>query len=76
MYMHFAHLDVNLQSLPNVTNSFHCCVWLQLQVQGQNIDFIKYNARAAGKTVPRRSQSMTNLRERPVPSAVKGQVPQ
>ncbi|XP_018529177.1 enkurin domain-containing protein 1 [Lates calcarifer] len=49
---------------------------LQLQVQGQNIDFIKYNARAAGKTVPRRSQSMTSLRERPVPSAVKGQVPQ
>lgn len=51
-------------------------VWLQLQVQGQSIDFIKHNARAAGKTVVRRSQSLTNLRDKPVPSAVKGQVPQ
>ncbi|XP_062237571.1 enkurin domain-containing protein 1 [Platichthys flesus] len=49
---------------------------LQLQVQGQNIDFIKHNARAAGKAVMRRSQSLTNLRDKPVPSAVKGQVPQ
>ncbi|XP_073323026.1 enkurin domain-containing protein 1 [Pagrus major] len=49
---------------------------LELQVQGQSIDFIKHNARAAGKTVVRRSQSLTNLREKPVPSAVKGQVPQ
>ncbi|KAM8886221.1 enkurin domain-containing protein 1 isoform 2-T2 [Spinachia spinachia] len=49
---------------------------VQLQVQGQAIDFIKHNARSAGKTVLRRSQSLTNLREKPVPSAVKGQVPQ
>ncbi|XP_031161895.1 enkurin domain-containing protein 1 isoform X1 [Sander lucioperca] len=49
---------------------------LQLQVQGQTIDFIKHNARSAGKTVMRRSQSLTNLRDKPVPSAVKGQVPQ
>ncbi|XP_040010886.1 enkurin domain-containing protein 1 [Xiphias gladius] len=49
---------------------------LQLQVQGQTIDFIKHNALAAGKTGLRRSQSLTNLRDKPVPSAVKGQVPQ
>ncbi|KAL6113759.1 enkd1 [Pungitius sinensis] len=49
---------------------------MQLQVQGQAIDFVKHNARSAGKTVLRRSQSLTNLREKPVPSAVKGQVPQ
>ncbi|XP_023139233.2 enkurin domain-containing protein 1 [Amphiprion ocellaris] len=49
---------------------------LKLHVQGHTIDFIKHNARAAGRTVPRRSQSLTNLREKPVPSAVKGQVPQ
>ncbi|XP_054467552.1 enkurin domain-containing protein 1 [Anoplopoma fimbria] len=49
---------------------------LQLQVQGQTIDFVKHNARYAGKTVLRRSQSLTNLREKPVPCAVKGQVPQ
>lgn len=51
-------------------------MWIQLQVQGQSIDFIKHNARAAGKAVLRRSQSLTNLRDKPVPSAVKGQVPQ
>lgn len=49
---------------------------LELQVQGQSIDFIKHNARAAGKTVLRRSQSLTNLKEKTVPSAVKGEVPQ
>ncbi|XP_071339632.1 enkurin domain-containing protein 1 [Trachinotus anak] len=49
---------------------------LKLQVKGQNIDFIKHNARAAGKTVLRRSQSLTNLTDKPLPSAVKGQVPQ
>ncbi|XP_042344708.1 enkurin domain-containing protein 1 [Plectropomus leopardus] len=49
---------------------------LQLQVQGRTIDFIKHNARSAGKTSLRRSQSLTNLREKPIPSAVKGQVPQ
>ncbi|XP_029960822.1 enkurin domain-containing protein 1 [Salarias fasciatus] len=48
---------------------------LKLQVQGQAIDFIKHNARAAGKTVFRRSQSLTNLKDMPVPSAVIGQVP-
>ncbi|CAJ1069282.1 enkurin domain-containing protein 1 [Xyrichtys novacula] len=47
-----------------------------LQVQGQAIDFIKHNARAAGKTVLRRSQSLTDLKNKPIPSAVKGQVPQ
>ncbi|XP_041644127.1 enkurin domain-containing protein 1 isoform X2 [Cheilinus undulatus] len=47
-----------------------------LQVQGQPIDFIKYNARAAGKTTLRRSQSLTNLKNKPIPTAVKGQVPQ
>uniref|UniRef100_A0A3B5L4E4 Enkurin domain containing 1 n=1 Tax=Xiphophorus couchianus TaxID=32473 RepID=A0A3B5L4E4_9TELE len=45
-------------------------------VQGHTIDFVKYNARAARKTTLRRSQSLTNLRDKPVPSAVKGQVPQ
>ncbi|XP_061672580.1 enkurin domain-containing protein 1 isoform X2 [Syngnathoides biaculeatus] len=45
-----------------------------LQVKGQSIDFIKYNARAAGKTM-QRSQSLTNLRDKSVPSAVIGQVP-
>ncbi|KAM6930552.1 enkurin domain-containing protein 1 [Xenentodon cancila] len=42
----------------------------------KTINFIKHNALAAGKTVLRRSQSLTNLRDKPVPSAVKGQVPQ
>lgn len=51
-------------------------MWILLQVQGQTIDFIKHNALAARKTVLRRSQSLTNLRDKPVPSAVKGQVPQ
>ncbi|XP_071776055.1 enkurin domain-containing protein 1 [Centroberyx gerrardi] len=49
---------------------------LQLQIQGKSVDFISYNARAARKTVLRRSQSLTNLKEKAVPSAVKGQVPQ
>ncbi|XP_029999161.1 enkurin domain-containing protein 1 isoform X2 [Sphaeramia orbicularis] len=49
---------------------------LQLQIQGQTIDFIKHNARCARKTGLRRCQSLTSLRDRPVPSAVKGQVPQ
>ncbi|XP_028313126.1 enkurin domain-containing protein 1 [Gouania willdenowi] len=48
---------------------------LQLQVHGHSVNFIKHNARAAGKTVLCRSQSLTNLRDKPVPSAVKGQVP-
>ncbi|XP_047236244.1 enkurin domain-containing protein 1 [Girardinichthys multiradiatus] len=45
-------------------------------VQGHTIDFVKHNARAAGKTILRRSQSLTNLRDKRVPSAIKGQVPQ
>ncbi|XP_068461465.1 enkurin domain-containing protein 1 [Clinocottus analis] len=49
---------------------------LQLQVQGQTMNFVKHNARSAGKTVLRRSQSMTSLGEKPVPSAVRGRVPQ
>ncbi|XP_047446922.1 enkurin domain-containing protein 1 [Mugil cephalus] len=48
----------------------------QLQVQGQAIDFIRHNARAAGKAVLRRTQSLTSLKDKPVPSAIKGQVPQ
>uniref|UniRef100_A0A3Q3WWJ9 Enkurin domain-containing protein n=1 Tax=Mola mola TaxID=94237 RepID=A0A3Q3WWJ9_MOLML len=47
-----------------------------VSVQGHSIDFIKHNAQAAGRTVLRRSQSLTSLRDKPVPSAVKGQVPQ
>ncbi|XP_040898720.1 enkurin domain-containing protein 1 [Toxotes jaculatrix] len=62
-------------SVPTSCNSAHDQD-LQLQVQGQTIDFITHNARAAGKAVLRRSQSLTNLRDKPVPSAVKGQVPQ
>ena len=49
---------------------------LWIQVEGHAINFIKHNAQAAGKTVLRRSQSLTNLKDKPVPSAVKGQVPQ
>ncbi|KAM9823456.1 enkurin domain-containing protein 1 [Syngnathus typhle] len=45
-----------------------------LQVKGQIIDFIKYNARAARQTM-QRSQSLTNLQDKTVPSAIKGQVP-
>lgn len=61
---------------------FLCCFTLQyalclyVQLQGQSIDFIRRNAQAAGHTVLRRSQSLTSLRDKPVPSAVKGQVPQ
>lgn len=61
---------------------FLCCFTLQyalclyVQLQGQSIDFIKRNAQAAGHTVLRRSQSLTSLRDKPVPIAVKGQVPQ
>ncbi|XP_008334359.1 enkurin domain-containing protein 1 [Cynoglossus semilaevis] len=49
---------------------------LRLEIEGHTIDFIRHNARAAGKAGLRRSQSLTNLRDKPVPSAVKGQVPQ
>uniref|UniRef100_A0A3P9P4J9 Enkurin domain containing 1 n=1 Tax=Poecilia reticulata TaxID=8081 RepID=A0A3P9P4J9_POERE len=51
-------------------------VAFQRPVKGHTIDFVKYNARAARKTTLRRSQSLTNLRDKPIPSAVKGQVPQ
>lgn len=56
------------------TLRYALCIYVQLQ--GQSIDFIKHNARAAGHTVLRRSQSLTSLGDKPVPSAVKGQVPQ
>uniref|UniRef100_A0A3B4B063 Enkurin domain-containing protein n=1 Tax=Periophthalmus magnuspinnatus TaxID=409849 RepID=A0A3B4B063_9GOBI len=49
---------------------------LQFLVQGQTVNFIKHNAKAAGKTALRRSQSLSSLKEKPIPSAVKGQVPQ
>ncbi|KAJ8005743.1 hypothetical protein DPEC_G00121070 [Dallia pectoralis] len=49
----------------------------QFQMQDRSIDFVSHNARAAGKTVLRRSQSLTNLNNsQALPSAVKGQVPQ
>lgn len=67
--MHSAHF-------PFCFNCIHCYMWIQLQVKGQSIDFIKHNAQAARKTVLRRSRSLTNLRDKPVPSAVKGKVPQ
>lgn len=61
--------------------SLHCftlryALFIYVQLQGQSIDFVKRNAQAAGHTVLRRSQSLTSLGEKPVPSAVKGQVPQ
>ncbi|XP_062854925.1 enkurin domain-containing protein 1 [Trichomycterus rosablanca] len=49
---------------------------LQLEIRGHIIDFVSHNARAAGKTVLRRSQSMQNLHNKQPPSAIKGQVPQ
>ncbi|KAK7934431.1 hypothetical protein WMY93_005327 [Mugilogobius chulae] len=48
----------------------------QFLIQGHSVNFIKLNANAAGKTVLRRSQSLSSLKDKPVPSAVKGQVPQ
>lgn len=74
--MNFVYFDVYLQCFLFCFNFIHCYMWVQLQVNGQSIDFIKHNAQAAGRTVLRRSQSLTNLRDKPVPSAVKGQVPQ
>ncbi|XP_031426043.1 enkurin domain-containing protein 1 [Clupea harengus] len=47
---------------------------LQLQVRGRMVDFVCHNARTAGKTALRRSQSLTNLAT--PPSAEKGRVPQ
>ncbi|XP_078809369.1 enkurin domain-containing protein 1 isoform X1 [Oryzias latipes] len=65
-------------SVPSLAfkNSCNSAQDQDLKVQGQAINFIRHNARAAGKTVTRRSQSLTDLRDKPVPSAVKGQVPQ
>ena len=56
------------------TLQYALCIYVQLQ--GKPIDFIKRNARAAGHTVLRRSQSLNSLEDKPLPSAVKGQVPQ
>lgn len=47
----------------------------QFCIQGQTVNFIKHNALSAGKTVLRRSQSLSSLKSKPVPSAIKGQVP-
>ncbi|KAI2661977.1 Enkurin domain-containing protein 1 [Labeo rohita] len=44
----------------------------EMHVRGHTVDFVSHNARAAGKTNLRRSQSLQNLREKPPPSAVKG----
>ncbi|XP_030645329.1 enkurin domain-containing protein 1 [Chanos chanos] len=48
----------------------------EMQVRGRMVDFVRHNARAAGKTTLKRSQSLQNLRNKEPPSAVKGQVPQ
>lgn len=48
----------------------------EMQVRGHSVDFVSHNARAAGKTTLRRSQSLQNLRDKPPPSAEKGRVPQ
>ncbi|XP_016356432.1 enkurin domain-containing protein 1-like, partial [Sinocyclocheilus anshuiensis] len=48
----------------------------EIHVRGHTVDFVSHNARAAGKTNLRRSQSLQNLRDKPPPSAVKGKVPQ
>ncbi|XP_059379375.1 enkurin domain-containing protein 1 [Carassius carassius] len=48
----------------------------EMHVRGHTVDFVSHNARAAGKTNLRRSQSLENFRDKPPPSAVKGKVPQ
>ncbi|KAJ8285972.1 hypothetical protein GJAV_G00033050 [Gymnothorax javanicus] len=50
----------------------------EMRVQGTAVDFVTYNARCAGKTSLRRSQSLQNLssKQTPPPSAQKGRVPQ
>ncbi|XP_065103954.1 enkurin domain-containing protein 1 [Paramisgurnus dabryanus] len=48
----------------------------EMEVRGHTVDFVSHNARAAGKTTLRRSQSLQDLREKPPPSAEKGKVPQ
>lgn len=71
--MFLAHFHIHVH---NLYSSYCNCIWIQLQIQGQTIDFIKHNAQCARKTALRRCQSLTNLRDRAIPSAVKGQVPQ
>ncbi|XP_077570683.1 enkurin domain-containing protein 1 [Stigmatopora nigra] len=58
----------------NLRHSYSPELEKNLQVKSQAVDFIRYNARAAGKTM-QRSQSLTNLRDKPLPAAVVGQVP-
>lgn len=48
----------------------------EMEVRGHTVDFVSHNARAAGKTTLRRSQSLQDLRGKPPPSAEKGKVPQ
>ncbi|KAG9330354.1 hypothetical protein JZ751_025657 [Albula glossodonta] len=50
----------------------------QMQVQGRAVDFVSYNARAAGKTSMRRTQSLQNLasKQPQASTALKGHVPQ
>ncbi|XP_061117436.1 enkurin domain-containing protein 1 [Conger conger] len=59
---------------PNTSSSPHSEMW----VQGRAVDFVSYNARSAGKTVLRRSQSLQNLspKQAPPTSSQKGRVPQ
>ncbi|KAI4898756.1 hypothetical protein NFI96_014140 [Prochilodus magdalenae] len=47
----------------------------EMQVRGHVVDFVSHNARAAGKTVLRRSQSLQDLHNKEPPSAAKGRVP-
>uniref|UniRef100_A0A8C6SWD6 Enkurin domain-containing protein n=1 Tax=Neogobius melanostomus TaxID=47308 RepID=A0A8C6SWD6_9GOBI len=56
---------------PHVTSQM-----ITFLVEGQSVNFIKHNALAAGKTMLRRSQSLSSLKSKPIPSAVKGQIPQ
>ncbi|XP_055080189.1 enkurin domain-containing protein 1 [Periophthalmus magnuspinnatus] len=58
--------EQEVNGLASVTKFF----WFK----GQTVNFIKHNAKAAGKTALRRSQSLSSLKEKPIPSAVKGQV--
>uniref|UniRef100_A0A3P8WU04 Enkurin domain containing 1 n=1 Tax=Cynoglossus semilaevis TaxID=244447 RepID=A0A3P8WU04_CYNSE len=60
-----AHSNSGSTSTPRPRSA--SCV--PLEIEGHTIDFIRHNARAAGKAGLRRSQSLTNLRDKPVPSA-------
>ncbi|XP_066500538.1 enkurin domain-containing protein 1 [Hoplias malabaricus] len=48
----------------------------EMKANGQFVDFVIHNARAARKTPLKRSQSLQDLRNKQPPSAVKGCVPQ